>query len=92
MPSLFLSLIASALALAGGRSARLVAQLSAALGGSGGLLAVCWLTSALTCALAAWGGGLVEPILNANGKTMFVAMALAMAALELAWPQRRKAV
>ncbi len=90
MPALFLSLIAAALALAGGRSARLAAQLSASLGGSAGLLAVCWFTAAASSAVAAWGGGILAPELNANGKTMFVAVALAVAALELAWPQRRK--
>ncbi|MGX7894537.1 TMEM165/GDT1 family protein [Tsuneonella sp. HG222] len=90
MPSLFLALIASGLALAGGKSARLVAQLSAALGGSFGLLLICWLTAIVASGLAAWGGGLIEPTLNANGKRMFVAMALAMAALELAWPQRKR--
>lgn len=90
MPSLFLALLASALAAFGTRQARLVAQLSARLGGSPGLLAACWLTAAATSALAAWGGGLVEPVLTGPGKTMFVAAALAMAAIELAWPMRRK--
>ena len=90
MPSLFLALLASALAALGTRQARLVAQLSASLGGSVGLLAVCWLTAAGASAVAAWGGGLVAPVLAGPAKTMFVAAALAVAAIELAWPMRSK--
>ena len=90
MPSLFLALLASALATLGTRQARLVARLSASLGASAGLLAVCWLTAAAASAVAAWGGGLVAPVLTGAGKTMFVAAALAVAAIELAWPMRRK--
>jgi hypothetical protein len=63
--------------------------LSAALGGSAGLLVTCWFTAAAASAAAAWGGGLVVPLLAPAGKTMFVAAALAMAAIELAWPMRK---
>lgn len=90
MPTLLLALLFSALAALGARPARLVAQLSARLGRSGGLLAVGWLTAAAASALAAWLGGLVEPVLTEEGKTMFVAAALAVAAIELAWPMRRE--
>lgn len=88
MLSLFLILLASALAAAGARHARLAAQLAAASGGSAGLLAACWITAALASGLAAWGGGLVAPLLSEAGKAMFAAAALAMAAIELAWPLR----
>lgn len=90
MPSLFLALLASALAALGARQARLVAQISGSLGGSFGLLVVCWLTAAAASAIAAWGGGLLAPVLAGPAKTMFVAAALAIAAIELAWPMRRQ--
>ena len=54
MPALFLTLVTAALAMAGGRSALLVARLSAALGRGAGLLAVCWIAAAASSALAAW--------------------------------------
>ena len=88
MSTLFLALLASALAALGGRQARLVAQLSATLGGSKGLLAVCWLTAAPASALAAWLGTAIAPSLSTSGKAMVAAAALAAAALELAWPSR----
>jgi hypothetical protein len=91
MPALFLTLMAAALAVAGGRSALLVARLSAALGGGFALLAVCWITAAATSALAAWAGALLAPLMPPAGKTMFAAAALALAALELLLASARRA-
>jgi hypothetical protein len=91
MPALFLTLIAAALAVAGGRSALLVARLSAALGPRFGLLAAGWITAAATSALAAWAGALVAPLMPPAGKTMFAAAALAIAALELLLASSRRA-
>ncbi len=91
MPSLFLALIASALAMLGTRQARLVAQLSARLGGNAALLAVCWLTTAFATTAVAWGGAALAPLMPPEGKTMFVAAALAAAGLELVWPMRKAA-
>jgi len=88
MPSLFLALIAGALATIGTRQARLLAQLSAHLGG-GGLLVVGWLCSILSSALAAWAGTAIAVQMPPEGKTMFVAAALALAGLELVWPMRK---
>ncbi|MXO60142.1 hypothetical protein GRI89_11390 [Altererythrobacter salegens] len=89
MPSLFLALIASALAMLGTRQARLVAHLSGLLGGNAGLLTVCWMTSIVTTTAVAWGGSALAPLMPPAGKTMFVAAALAAAGLELAWPMRK---
>lgn len=89
MPSFFLALIAAFLADAGARDQRLVAALSARLGASGGLLVAGWVATALTAAIAAAAGAGIAQLLPPSGKTMFVAFALLLAALELAWPIRR---
>lgn len=91
MPALFLTLIAAALAVAGGRSALLTARLAAALRPRVGLLAVCWITVAAASALAAWAGALLAPLMPPAGKTMFAAAALALAALELLFASSRRA-
>jgi putative Ca2+/H+ antiporter (TMEM165/GDT1 family) len=83
MPALFLALLTAFLAMLGGRSALLTARLAGALGGSAALLAACWLTAIASSALAAWAGLLIAPLMAPAGKTMFVAAALALAALEL---------
>ena len=67
MPALFLTLVTAALAMAGGRSALLVARLSAALGRGAGLLAVCWIAAAASSALAAWAGSLIAPLMPPAG-------------------------
>ena len=63
--------------------------MSARLGGGGGLLAVGWLSSILSSALAAWAGTAIAAQMPPEGKTMFVAAALALAGLELVWPMRK---
>lgn len=83
MPALFLTLVTTALAMASGRSALLVARLSGRFGGGLGLLALCWITAAATAAIAAWAGSLLAPMMPPAGKTMFAAAALALAALEV---------
>jgi putative Ca2+/H+ antiporter (TMEM165/GDT1 family) len=90
MPAFFLALIATFLADAGARDQRLVAALSARLGGSGGLLVTSWIASAATAALAAAAGAGIAHVLPPSGKTMFVALALLLAVGELAWPIVRK--
>ena len=91
MPALFLTLVTAALAMAGGRSALLVARLSAALGRGAGLLAVCWIAAAASSALAAWAGSLIAQLMPPAGKTMVAAVALALAALELMFASARRA-
>ena len=90
MPPFFLALIAVFVADAGARDQRLVAGLAASLGASGGLLVTGWIACAVTAALAAAAGAGVAGLLPPAGKAMFVALALLLAALELAWPLRRK--
>ena len=91
MPALFLALLTSALAVCGGRPARLTARMAEALGGSAGLLIACWLGAIATSALAAWAGALLAPQMAPAGKAMFVAFALALAALELLFVRERAA-
>lgn len=84
MPSFFLALLASALATVAGREAVRVARLSAALGGGPWLLLAGWLACIVACALAArLGAGIAETLVPA-AKSMLVAIALLLAALELA--------
>jgi putative Ca2+/H+ antiporter (TMEM165/GDT1 family) len=91
MPALFLALLTSALAMLGGRSARLVARMAEALGGSAGLLLTGWLCAIATSALAAWMGAWLAPQMPPAGKAMFVALALGLAAIELAISRDRAA-
>ena len=91
MPALFLALLTSALALAGTRSAVLTARLSRELGAGAGLLVVCWGTAVATSALAGWAGALMAPVMAPAAKAMFVAAALALAALELLLTRSRPA-
>lgn len=75
----------------GGRDQRLIAQLSARMGRPGWLLAVAGLTTIATAALAAWAGAYIAAMLAAPAKWMLVAMALGVAAVELAWPIKASA-
>jgi putative Ca2+/H+ antiporter (TMEM165/GDT1 family) len=92
MPAFFLTLIATAVASAGARDQLLVARLAAVLGESRVLLAVCFAASALSAAFAAWLGSLVADWLPPDAKDMLVAIALLLAAFELAWPWRGKEI
>lgn len=89
MPALFLALLTSSLAMLGGRSARLVARMAQALGGSAGLLFAGWLGAMASSALAAWMGAVLAPRMPPAGKAMFVALALALAAIELVITRER---
>jgi putative Ca2+/H+ antiporter (TMEM165/GDT1 family) len=91
MPALFLALLTAALAMLGGRPARLTARMAAALGGRVGLLIACWITAIASSALAAWAGTWLAPQMAPPVKTMFVAVALALAALELLLLRERAA-
>ena len=91
MPALFLALLTAALAMAGGRTARVTGQLAAALGARAGLLLACWLTAVATATLAGWASTWIAPAMPAAGKAMFVAVALALSALELLFARSRLA-
>lgn len=85
MPSLFLALLALALATVAGREAVRVAQLAQALAQSWVLLLACWLAVAAGLGLAAWLGAGIAARLHPDAKTMLVAFALGLAGLELWW-------
>ena len=82
---LFSLLLVFALAF-GGRDQWLVARWADALGRSGALLVVGMACAALTAALMAWLGAQVAALLPGRAARMLVAFALAVAAVELAWP------
>jgi putative Ca2+/H+ antiporter (TMEM165/GDT1 family) len=88
-PFLF-ALVATFLAAMGGRDQRIAAQLSERLGGPVGLLAICWIIAIASAVLAAAIGAGMATIFLPDGKTMFVALALLLGAIELAWPFRRR--
>lgn len=85
MPSLFLALLALALATVAGREAVRVARLAQALAQSWVLLLACWLAVATGLGLAAWLGAAISTRLHPDAKTMLVAFALGLAGLELLW-------
>lgn len=90
MPGFFLTLIAALLASLGARDQLLVAQLAGRFGGSLPLLAAGWLAAICTAALAAFAGTEIALRLPGDGKTMLVAIALIVAAGEMAWRRTRK--
>lgn len=90
MTSLLFAMVASFLAAAGARDQLLVARLSGTLGPSNGLLAVALSSSAATAAIAAWFGDRLAQTMSENASIMFVAIALLLAAVECAWPNREK--
>jgi putative Ca2+/H+ antiporter (TMEM165/GDT1 family) len=82
-------LLTCALAL-GGRDQWLVARWSDALGQSKALLLVAILCAGLSAAAMAWIGSGFAALLPRRAAQMLVAFALALAAIELAWPVRPK--
>ncbi|MDZ4307526.1 hypothetical protein [Allopontixanthobacter sp.] len=88
MPSFFLAFVAALLTSTGSRDQVLVARLSERLGRAYGLLTAGWLVAALSAGVMAWAGHAVAQLLPPEGKTMLVAIALVLAAAELAWPNR----
>lgn len=92
MPSFFLAFVGALLTSIGSRDQLLVAQVSARLGSAYGLLAAGWGAAVLSAFVMAWAGLAVAQILPSDGKTMLVAIALVLAAVELAWPNRTAAL
>jgi Ca2+/H+ antiporter, TMEM165/GDT1 family len=82
MPALFLAMLTCALAVIGSRPALLVARLSEGRGGTV-LVLICWLTAAVTSALAGWAATPVIPLMAPPAKGMVVAAAVLLAAFEL---------
>jgi len=86
MPGFFFALVATLLAATGGRDQRMVANLADRLGAGIGLLAVAWLTCAVSTGFAAAIGAGMAVLFAPAGKAMLVAFALLLGAGELAWP------
>ncbi len=84
MPAFFLTLIACAVVTVAGREQVRVARLSASLGSGTGLFVAIWLGAILSSAIVAWLGTEIAPMMPAAGKQMFVALALAFSAAEVA--------
>ena len=91
MPALFLALLTSALAMLAARPTLLTARLAGTLGARAGLLAAAWVSAIATSALAGWAGAWLAPQMASAAKAMFVAAALAVSALELAFLRVRAA-
>lgn len=91
MPSFFLAFIAGLLISVGSRDQLLVAQLSVRLGRSYSLLIIGALVAIITASIMAWAGQAAARVLPPEGKTMLVAIAMLLAAVELAWPSSHKA-
>ena len=85
MPAFFLTLLACLLVTAASREQLRVARLSAALGAGTGLFVAIGLSSIVTSAVAAWAGWLIAPSMAGAAKQMFVALALILGAVELAF-------
>ncbi len=85
MPAFFLTLMACLVVTLAGREQVRTARLSGALGKGGILLAIIWASAIATSAIAAWAGTLLAPMLAPQTKQMFVAIALLLSALELAF-------
>lgn len=91
MTSLLFAMVATFLTALGARDQLLVARLADRLGTSGGLLVVGLASSALSAFGAAWVGAWLARTMSESAATMFVAIALLLAAFECAWPNREKA-
>ena len=90
MAAFLLALVTVFAVSLGGRDQLLVARLSERLGKGGGLLAVGLLASAASALLMAAAGLAMALVLPGAAADMLVAIALLVAAVELAWQRRPK--
>ncbi|WP_435198861.1 TMEM165/GDT1 family protein [Qipengyuania sp. 902] len=90
MTSFLFAMVASFLAATGSRDQLLVAHLRERLGGSYALLLLAITTAIATAFIAAWFGGTLAGQLSSDAATMFVAIAMLLAAVECAWPNRAR--
>ncbi len=88
MPAFFLALVLALLGSTGGRDQRLVATLTARFGAGFGLLAVAWLSTAISSTALALAGSAIADLMAPDAKSMLVAFVLLLGAAELAWPRR----
>lgn len=83
MAALILSLLGCLVLTLAGRECVRVARLAAVLGTAPGLFLAIWLSAAATSALAAWLGSLLAWPLEGTGGRIVIAIALAVAGIEL---------
>ena len=86
MSAFLLALVATLLASTGGRDQRLVAQLSERMNAPVPLLIAAGASAIVAAMIAAAFGEALALLLPSAAKTMLVAFALILAAIELAWP------
>ncbi len=86
MSGFLFALVTVFLASLGGRDQLLVARFTGVLGRRPALLAIGLAIGCATAAIMAWGGNYIAAMLPPAGKTMLVAFALLLAAMELLWP------
>lgn len=90
MTSFLFAMVASFLAATGSRDQLLVAHLRERLGASYALLLLAAATAIATAFIAAWFGSTLAGQLSSDAATMFVAIAMLLAAVECAWPNRAR--
>ena len=90
MTSFMFAMVASFLAATGSRDQLLVAHLRERLGGSYALLLLVVATAIVSAFIAAWFGSTLAGQLSSDAATMFVAIAMLLAAVECAWPNRAR--
>ena len=88
MPALFLAFLAVLVLSFGGRDQLLIAHLSARSGQSASVLLAGLASAAVAAGAIALGGAWMAGLMSSSARTMFVALALGLAAFELAWPIR----
>lgn len=84
MSGFLLALLACLAVMAPGRDGVRMAQLADRLGPGAGLLLPIWLSALASNALAAWLSALLAPAMPPRVRLMFLALALVLAAVELA--------
>lgn len=88
MSPFLLTLLAVAIASLGSRDQLIVAAVSEKLGRNSALLVVACAVCILSAVVMAVAGQAISALLPAAGKTMLVALALLLAAVELLWPNK----
>lgn len=89
MTAFLFALLAAVAAGLGARDQMLVGTLRDQLGQSGGLLLTGLTTATLAAIIAAWCGALIGSTMSIDASTMFIAIAMLVAAIECALPPRR---
>jgi putative Ca2+/H+ antiporter (TMEM165/GDT1 family) len=91
MASFLFAFIAVVLVSIGSRDQLLVARLVESLGRSAGLLVAGLLAACVSAGAMGWAGAAIGQMLDEQARAMLVAIALLLAAAELAWPNRERA-